>query len=207
MICFKVLFQGNLNALSIWSKQWKMPFINTNKCQAIAFNPKGENLPVYHLDGEPLKWVNETVYLGVTVQSNLKYTTHINCKTTKARRILESIKRTLYSAPEKAKLLAYISLCRPILEYAALLWDPAAKNFQYSIEMVQNTVLRFIAGLKGKDSVSGAREGLGIETLEERRDARRTLLFRILNSEECHEALMSSYEELVNDKSNMTVAT
>ena len=44
----------------------------------------------------------------------------------KASRILGTIKHTIRTAPEKSKLLAYTSLCRPIMEYADTLRDPQA---------------------------------------------------------------------------------
>ena len=34
----------------------------------------------------------------------------------------------MYDAAKEAKLLAYTSLCRPILEYADVVWDPSAKS-------------------------------------------------------------------------------
>ena len=55
--------------------------------------------------------------LGVTIQSDLKLQAHISSKITNANRTLAMIKQTLHAAPEKAKLHAYTSLCRPLLEY------------------------------------------------------------------------------------------
>ena len=61
-----------------------------------------------------------------SIQLNLQITSHINTKVTEAKRTLSLIKQTLHNAPKKAKLLAYTSLCRPKVEYAATvtLWDP-----------------------------------------------------------------------------------
>ena len=90
---------------------------------------------------------------------------------TEAKRTLGLIKRTLYHAPKKAKLLAYTSLCRPKVEYAATLWDPYNKGLTHDIEMVQkNQAIRFIMNIKGlKDSITVAREQLELETLQDRR--------------------------------------
>ena len=52
--------------------------------------------------------------------------------------------------PKKAKLLAYTSLCRPMLENAK--WDPLARDKIYDIELVQNSAI--ISNLKErKDNV------------------------------------------------------
>ena len=111
---------------------------NTTKCFTLAINQTSKSpTPDYRLGQELLTTVTSTKYLGVILQSDLKFTDHIESKTTKARQILGMIKRTLYNAPEKAKFLAYTSLCRPILEYAATVWDPQQKNLVHDIEMVQ----------------------------------------------------------------------
>jgi len=75
-----------------------------------------------------------------------------------------------FDAPKAAKLLAYTSLRRPILDYANVVWDPAARNKVHDIELVQNSAIRFISDMKGRaDSVSEARDELGLRSLEDRR--------------------------------------
>ena len=65
------------------------------------------------------------------------------------------------NAPKEAKLLAYTSLCRPILEYADVVWDPSARSKIHDIELVQNSAIRFISNLKGRtDSVPEAKNQL-----------------------------------------------
>jgi len=56
------------------------------------------------------------------VLSNLKFTNHIRTKIGKARRQLGLIKRALHNAPTDTRLVAYTSLCRPHIEYAASVW-------------------------------------------------------------------------------------
>ena len=49
---------------------------------------------------------------------------------------------------QEAKLLAYTSLCRPILEYADIVWDPSAKCKVHDLKIIQNKAIIFIANLK-----------------------------------------------------------
>ena len=70
------------------------------------------------------------------------------------------IKRTLFKAPEKAKSLAYIGLCRPHVEYAAAVWDPSLGYIANDIEMVQHNAVRFVSRLKGRESIASALEFL-----------------------------------------------
>ena len=120
----------------------------------------------YTLGQSKVSIVTSTKYLGVTIQSDLIFTKHIESKTTKARQILGLIKRTLYNAPEKAKLLANTSMCRPIIGYASSVWDLYQKKNIQGIESVQNSAIRFISILKGHASITEARELLNLQTLE-----------------------------------------
>jgi len=49
----------------------------------------------------------------------------------------------MYDTLKDAKLLAYTSLCRPILDYADVVWDSAARSKVHDIELVQNSVIGF----------------------------------------------------------------
>ena len=76
----------------------------------------------------------------------------------------------MHNAPQEAKLLAYTSLCRPILKYADVAWDPSIKSKVHDIELIQNKAIRFIANLRGRDdSVIVTRERLKLESLEKKR--------------------------------------
>ena len=201
-------FQDNIDALHQWSRNWNMPF-NETKCHAISFGGQKQlDLPTYKLGNTILEWAGETKYLGVTMQTDLKFNQHIAEKTMKASKILGAIKHTLHDAPKNGRLLAYTSLCRPIMEYADTLWDPCSKQTIESMEMVQRRAVRFIDRLSGRVSVSEARSKLGLSPLQDRRKSHRlSLLMRILQDEDHHDALASAYDEIIQDRSNVTMTT
>ena len=200
-------FQSNINALYDWSVRNMMPF-NTTKCEVIVFNNKNMQPPTYTLGGHTLNCVQETKYLGVLIQSDLKFSHHITSKINTANRVLGSIKYTLHDAPTPAKLLAYLSLCRPVLEYSDVLWDPADKASCQKLELVQNKAIRFIKSIKGRSGVTAGRCSLGLQTLEQRRKNHRlSLLMKILSAEESHKTLSSAYDEITNCRRNTTMTT
>ena len=141
-----VVFQENINAVYEWARMWKMP-VNDSKFLAINF---GKVTPAVQrkLGTTCLAWAKNTKYLEVTIQSDLTFDLHIAEKSIKSNKILDGIKHLMHNAPQEAKLLAYTSLCRPILEYADVVWDPSVKSTVHNIELIQNKAIRFIANLE-----------------------------------------------------------
>lgn len=76
----KQAFQTNIITLQNWANRWCMSF-NINKCSVLIFNPT-QSSPVgdYLLYDTPLEVVEETKYLGVTLQSDLRFNSHIQNK-------------------------------------------------------------------------------------------------------------------------------
>jgi hypothetical protein len=178
--------QQDINAIDKWSKEWHMPF-NVSKTKLIKFGKQytdDTNANSYELQGESITEVEQVKYLGITLNNKLNFNEHIQGKINKAMQILGMLRRTLWFAPRKTKRLAYISLCRPILEYGSAVWDPHNKNTVHELEMVQNKAIRFIANLKGRyDSITDAREKVGLEPLETRRkNARLRMLINMLEN-------------------------
>lgn len=112
--------------------------------------------------------------------------------------ILGLIKRTLYRAPEKVKLIAYKSLCRPLLEYACEAWDPHLSKHTDKIERVQNKATRFILNLKGICGITESKEKVSLLPLEQRRkNARIKLLHMILSNDDKFRDLIDSFDQLM----------
>ena len=71
--------QADLNTVYKWSFEWKMPF-NVDKCEFMSFTCSGTSDPKYTLRTKQLVKVNATKYLGVHLQENLQFDTHITEK-------------------------------------------------------------------------------------------------------------------------------
>ena len=81
-------------------------------------------------------------YLGVELQDDLKWDTHITNATSKANKCLGFLRRNLARCPEKVKEQAYNAKVRPQLEYASSAWDPFLKKT--SIGSKQYNAGRFV---------------------------------------------------------------
>ena len=102
--------QDDLNKLEIWQNEWQIQF-NPSKCNIICISNK-QRPPQrsYFFCGSKLKQVDSTLYLGITVNSKLKWSEHISSILSKASRSLGLIKRNLWNCPRKISEMAYTSI-------------------------------------------------------------------------------------------------
>ncbi|CAB4044592.1 Hypothetical predicted protein, partial [Paramuricea clavata] len=144
-----------------WANDNKM-VVNPKKTKDmwISFSQSSPEPPPIQTDGIEIERVNSFKLLGVWVQNDLKWNTHV-CKITKrANKLLFLLRECRKSfLPPEIGLLTYTSKIRPILEYASPVWGGIPKYLEVEIERVQQRSLR-ILGLE-KDT---------LPTLKERRD-------------------------------------
>ena len=81
-----------------------------------------------------LEYVKEHSYLGIILYQQMTFTSHINHIVSKAAKVLNFLKQNLHKCSTSTKATAYISLVRPILEYAMQLCMgsiPVQQNLYY----------------------------------------------------------------------------
>ena len=106
------------------------------------------------MNGKPLEQVSSFKYLGINVSNNFDWDVHIYSVTAKTLQRLGMIKHVLFDVPRKVKRVAYLILCcRPILEYTSEVWDPYLIRQITSLEDIQRKGVRFISGVRGRQSV------------------------------------------------------
>ncbi len=180
-----VMLQSNLHKLVRWSDVWQMHF-NALKCYLLRMlNKKTHITYTYTMKQTELTTVEENPYLGILIDKQLTWKPHIDSVYKKGTNTLNFIKRNLWRCPPKLKATAYvyITLVRPILEYAGTVWDPHHQYQIKKLEMVQRRAARFVKRAYTRDvSVTGLLSELQWPTLQERRlTARLTLYHRAIN--------------------------
>ena len=96
--------------------------VNVDKCAVLmcthSLSPIQHN---YTLSGHEvaIKECHVYTYLGVEIDSNLKWSSHIQTISNKSTKVLNFIKHNLYNCPADTKRTAYLTLVRPIMVYAA----------------------------------------------------------------------------------------
>ena len=138
-----VKLQDDLNALQHWENMWLMTF-NAKKCNTmwVSSSPKPISFD-YSIHDTVLENIPHTKYLGVTIQSNLKWDVHCKQVAAKATNTLNVLKLNLKSTKEVCEN-AYKSLVCPQVEYVASIWSPWLTGDKEQIERVQCRAARYV---------------------------------------------------------------
>ena len=138
------LLQEDLDKLAKWEQLWCMKF-HPHKCNVLQVTNRRTPIPTsYNLHGHTLEAVTSAKYLGVTIQNNLKWDSHINNIADKANRTLGFLRRNLRVSSRKIKSQAYFGLVRPQLEYAATVWEPHTQCYINRLEQIQRRAARYV---------------------------------------------------------------
>lgn len=116
------LLQNDINTLAKWVDRNHLT-LNAGKCKCMVISrPRRRSIPFYplKLHMQTMERVSQYKYLGVLINEDLTWSSHINEISNKARRMVGLLYRQFYawtSTPALLKL--YTTLVRPRLEYAS----------------------------------------------------------------------------------------
>ena len=162
--------QEDLDALQRWESDWLMHF-HPHKCQTMHITNKRNIIQsTYTIHNHNLQSTNTAKYLGIHIDSTLKWNTHINKTAQRANTTSAFLHRNIRTCPRKIKHLAYTTLVRPILEYASIIWDPHTKSNTLKLETVQRrSARRIMQNYNRHASVTTMLQHLDLPTLQQRR--------------------------------------
>ena len=95
-----------------------------------------------------IKEVTEDTCLGVKLQENRKWTSHIKDAISIAKKYVDILRGLMYLLSRKSIERLYVTVVRPILEYGAALWDNCNDYEKDQLERVQQMGMRAIKGAK-----------------------------------------------------------
>jgi hypothetical protein len=96
----------------------------------------------YILHSHILESVTSVKYLGITLQSSLKWNLHYDNIISNGNKSLGFLKRYLTVSNTDIESRAYQAFVRPKLEYSCSVWDPHTNEYKKKIEMVQRRAAR-----------------------------------------------------------------
>ena len=172
--------QEDLTSFGQWEADWQMKF-NVAKCHSMRVTRHQHHKQIlfdYSLHNQTLENVQSAKYLGITITDNMDWGQHVSEISSKATKTLGFLRRNLAFAPRSTKEVAYKTLVRPKLEYAAPIWSPHLKLQINQIEKVQRTAARWTCRRwRNTSSVGEMLDELDWPSLEARRDQSSLLLF------------------------------
>jgi hypothetical protein len=121
------LIQQALNTLVEWADSCGLKFSTEKTAPMIFSRRKTTGFPKIKLYGKEIDYVNETKYLGLTIDSNLTWNQHIKQKIANTKRSLNMMKSCvgrLWGLTPKLLDIGYKTIVKPGITYGSLCWGP-----------------------------------------------------------------------------------
>jgi len=159
--------ESYLNGLQRRLSEWRIA-INVSKSTVIIFACAGRRFvqprPVT-LFGEPIEWVETTRYLGVTLDTQLTWSPHIDKfrkRTAQRMGMLGPLLNTKSDLSVRNGVLLYKQLIRPLMDYACPACRSAARSHVRKLLVLQSKCLRLATGAPHYVSNRQIHEDLGV---------------------------------------------
>ena len=136
--------QSDLSSIYQWSLRWQLQ-LNPRKCEAINISNKRSSINIdYYIGSHLVSWSQKVKYLGIIINSKLKWNDHCQYVVSKATKCLNRLRRAMYGCTQAAKISAYKALVRPYFDYACTVWTPYTAHDIDLLESVQHRAARWI---------------------------------------------------------------
>ena len=141
--------ESDLRMLNEWFTANKLS-LNIKKTKFMFISPKhikNNNITPPKLNENFIERVTEYKYLGLIIDSDLKWTPHINYIKSKILPIIGILKRLKHILPLSIKKQIYYSLIQSHINYLIAIWGSAAKTHLHCIKVLQNFAIKNIYNL------------------------------------------------------------
>lgn len=174
----------DLDTISKWASDWLVDF-NPNKTVSLLISKK-QTAQVTH---PPLKMNNIIIsetpshkHLGITFSNTCNWTEHIERISQSAWTRLNLLRALKFKISRKALEKIYITFIRPLLEYSDAVWDNCSTECKTQLDSIHNEAARIVSGATKLCSIQRMFAELGWETLQERRNKHKLVIFyKIIN--------------------------
>lgn len=169
--------------------------VNFSKTKEIVMGPSSaiSHLPLISVTSHQIERVTETKLLGIHLDCNLSWHPHVEAITSKATQRLYFLKQLKRAGLPHSQLLHfYITVIRPVLEYAVPVWHHLITKTQAdNIEAIQKRAIRIIFSLTNDVPYTSALYVANIPTLADRREQLSRKFFNsLLHPSSCLHSLL-----------------
>ena len=141
---------------------------NVDKCKIMHLGNQNPN-HIYTMDGINLTTSKEEKDLGVLVDDQLGFDSHIRSIVKRANRMLGLIRIGFSCLDKEIFMNLYPVMVRPLLEYCVQVWSPYKRKYINLIEGVQRRATKLVPELRELQYEERLKK-LGLTTLEDRRE-------------------------------------
>jgi hypothetical protein len=141
-----------LATLSSFLENRKME-LSVPKCSVTLFTPDSrehKKHPEVMINGNKLRLEKTPKLLGVTFDTGLTFAAHCKAASKKTRsrtNIIRALSGTTWGQSKETLLVTFLTIARPVAEYAAPVWTPTTANSNIDqLQTAQNTGLRIATG-------------------------------------------------------------
>ena len=164
--------QADVDNLVDWADTWQLRF-NSGKCKVLHLGNRNNQFNYSmrshgSLERIVLEKSELEKDLGVHVDSDLKFSKHVEIQVNKANRLLGLIRRSYEHLDCASMKTLFTALVRPHLEFGNVAWSPRLEKDKALIEGVLRRATRIIPGLKDL-SYEERLQAMGIPSMSHRR--------------------------------------
>lgn len=164
--------QIHVNKILNYCSIWKIK-INREKTETITFTRKFTNIrsmQTLKVEGKAINPSNHIKYLGVWLDTRLKFHTHVQKTVSKFHtclKLLYSLLNKNSKLNQENKKLLYTSIIRPIITYAPPVLTMTSKTQQTKLQRLQNKCIRLILTADRYTTVHDLHQRTQLPTLTE----------------------------------------
>ena len=152
--------------------------LNAKKTKVLYFGKRLNNKFDVTLNGKSIEWVDEWIYLGVTLKSAKTFDCSIKERVKKFYRCANSIFRIDGKSNDMVMLHLLESHCVPILTYAIEVTHVSNRDERRQLRVAYNSLFRKLFNYRWSESVTALQAFLNRPTWEQLVEKRRTSFFK-----------------------------
>ena len=171
------ILNSDIKKILTWSRIWKVNF-NPSKTELLTLsNQRQPDVYPLSFDNDILSETTSHKHLGVILQNDCKWNSHIESIVAKIRPLIACLRSYKYIFSRKTLEILYKSYILPHLDYSDVVWDNCPAVLSNELENTHLEALRIITGsVRGTSHEKLYRES-GFITLKARRDRHKLLMF------------------------------
>ncbi len=189
----------DLDKINSWSREWLVTF-NPDKTDIMVFSLRAQHEQfLFNFADQDISSVQRHKHLGVLFSSDGKWTKHIDTLVERASKELNVLRKLKFKLSRECLERIYFSFIRPLLEYACEVWDNCGEVNSMRLERVQYEAARIVSGLTSYANIDSLLKEMGWETLKDRREQKKLMLFYKIVSGVCPDYLENKLPPLVSE--------